>query len=46
MFALFACHSAPIFMGINYGGNPFWLGRWMPAFAGMTTSLVAGFLQT
>jgi hypothetical protein len=39
MFALFARHS-------RAGGNPLWLGRWIPAFAGMTNSLVAGFLQT
>jgi hypothetical protein len=39
MSALFACLS-------RAGGNPLWLGRWIPAFAGMTTSLVAGFLQT
>ncbi len=44
MFALFACHSptlvradsAPAFAGINYGGNPLWLRRWIPAFAGLT----------
>jgi hypothetical protein len=36
---LLACHS-------RAGGNPLRLGRWIPAFAGKTTSLVAGFLQT
>jgi len=27
---------APVFMGLNYGRNPLWTKRWIPAFAGMT----------